>query len=221
MAVPGIPVNALDIVVTNIYCQFAEQVSINRLGWLCTATAGLGITLRDVCTSLSALVGPTYKALLANNAMFYGVDARKFIGQKLSLANNDNSVNSGPGTAGADAQGRQVAGMFTKLGNIAGRTGRGRVYVPFPSTTDTDADGVPTAGYMVNLGTLAAQLFAVLNVAGAGTGTLAPQLITYPRPTHTPPIVLSSRAWTAATARQKWATHRSRGSYGRSNPLPF
>lgn len=220
MAVPTIPVVDGDVCIASVVCYDQEQISINALGYLIGGSAGGGATLQSLATALDTAVFAAYIALLNNQAFYLGVSARKFVGNKLSLPNTT-KVNTGAGTAGADAMPRQATGMFTKQSALPGPAGRGRVYVPFPAVLDNGATPIPTAGYMVRLGTLAGILAAPLALTGPGTATATPVIIRYPRPAHVPPITLATVVWSTATARQKWATQRRRGSYGRPNVLPF
>lgn len=220
MAAPAIPVANGDVVQVKVYCQATEQVSQNVLGYVVSGVLGGGITLQDIANDVDTAVEAAYKALIFNTAFYYGVEARKFVAGRLSLANFTKG-NVGLGTAGAAGMGRQLAGMFTKQSLLPGLAGRGRFYAPFPASADTVDDGVPTAGYMLRLGVLAAILQAPVAVAGLGTGLISPVLIRYPRPAAVPPVTLGTTPWGFALARVKWATHRSRGSYGRPNAVPF
>jgi hypothetical protein len=119
------------------------------------------------------------------------------------------------GTAGAQPLPRQTCGMFTKQTGFPGRTGRGRFYAAFPSASDQSlVNDLPTAGYMTRLGALAANTFAIQNLTnGASTCDAIPVLFSRVAPSTSYTLV-------GATARTKWATHRSRGDYGRPNLLP-
>jgi hypothetical protein len=213
MAGRATPLNVNDILELSLVCSQAEQIGLNVLGYRVTFQTGAGESMENIGTELDLLIHNAYKAILANTAEYYGSMIRRVWPTKTAYATTN--LNRGDGTAGDEALPRQAAGMFTKTTGLPGPAGRGRFYASFPAEDDNDPDGIPTAGYMVNLGTLAG-ILATTRTFGVApdTTTVAPVILdrlAYP----------GSLAWDFATARQKWATHRSRGSYGRANSLPF
>lgn len=221
MAAPDISVVSGDVVLTRTVCSFAGQVSMNVAGWTVGTVVAAGVTLLEIADDLDAFFSAVYPALLTNNAQYYGLGARKFVGQRLSLE-FAGTANVSAGTGGATPLPTQTCGMVTKQSAVAGPAGRGRIYVPFPDASMNAAPGIPTAGYMTNLGLMAARYANPRVVVGAGGSvTLTPAIVRYPRPNLPTPILLGTTPWANATARQKWATHRTRGVYGRLNSLPF
>lgn len=213
MAGPVIPLALNDVVEATVVCRFDEQIALNVLGYKATAIVGVGVALDAFVTQLDAAIAAAYKDLMCNVAEYYGVMARVVAPVKTIYVST--KVTQGDGVAGADPLPRQCCGMFTKLTSHAGPSGRGRMYVPFPAQLDCDIDTNPTVGYMVRLGTLAGILASPQAVVvGADSMTLSPCLLN-------PPAYAAPFLWQFATARQKFATHRSRGSYGRANAVPF
>lgn len=221
MANPNPVVVNGDTVLLSVVCYDDEQVSINRFGYLISGVAGGTLTLQDCVDTLDAPASTQWKGMINNQATYRGVMGSLFIGNRLTPFRST-IANAGPGTAGADALPRQTCGMFTKVSAVPGPAGRGRVYVPFPAVADNGAGPIPNAGYMTRLGVMAGVLKAPLGVSvGPVTATMTPVIVRYPRPSATPPVVFRTIPWADATARQKWATQRRRGSYGRPNVLPF
>jgi len=204
-----------DILELNVYCVNDEQVSINRLHYIATSINGSGGTLSGFLSTVNAALKPNYLPVLSSLSQYVGMSAR------IIYPLNHKTYylwlkSKAMGSGGAILMPRQTCGMFTKQSGLSGPSKRGRVYVPFPSTADQQG-GIdsPNAGYMVNLGSLAGAMsgpqFWSITV---GNNTSASPLI-YHRSLPT-----SSVIWGNATAKHKWATHRSRGDYGRSNVIP-
>lgn len=202
-----------DQIECRVVCIAGEQISINALHYKVTAVTGIACTTQDVATDIDSLVEVAYKALMGLPALYRGVECCRLFPTRSVYANE--ATNVGPGGAGADLLPRQTCGIFTKMSAVPGAAGRGRVYVPFPALVDDEGGGIPTAGYMTRLGTLAGILLSNVNiVVGVNTTTITP--IIYHRGDPT-----TSVAWTFAAARNKWASQRSRGTYGRANSVPF
>jgi len=204
-----------DVLEMRAICSMGLQVSYNVQFYKCTYTAGAGLTVQDAVDAWDASIAAAYKALLTQDAKYYGVMGRIANPTPNKSLYRFTKVNNGVGLVLSNAMSGQSCGMFTKLTGTPGQGGRGRIYVPFPAVGDNDAGGAPTAGYMVNLGILAAKYFAVLPVA-AGGNTLSATPILFRRSAPLLQFVVLG-----ATGRQKWATHKSRGLYGRTNALPF
>lgn len=86
--------------------------------------------------------------------------------------------------------------------------------MPFPAESQNDADQTPTAAYLVVLFNYTSVAIASL-LAGVNPNTNTLESIVYNRASGTGiPI-------TSFTARDKWATQRRRGDYGRTNILPI
>lgn len=204
-----------DVLEIIAYTWMDSQLSMNRFHYACSTHGGVGVSLSTILNILSGFYKPVYQQVLCAVANYLGVSGRIISpsARKTTLLwNKDKAI----GLGGANPLPKQTAGMFTKVTGSPGRLGRGRSYIPFPSTADQSPGlDVPTAGYMTNLGLLAGVMAAqrVITGGGADTVTLDPVLA------HLgPPVTYLN--WNTATARQKWATHRSRGDYGRFNPIP-
>lgn len=219
MAASFVPVAVADVLLSRIVCSATDQISLNMLAYTVQAVAGAGSTLRDAAVLIDTNFAAAIKPCLGVPATYYGVGCRKFIAGGRLSAENSTTASTGPGTGGALLIARQTCGLITKQTVLGGRGGRGRMYVPFPGTASCDTSGVPTAGYLANIGTIGTALLATLT--NAGGLTLIPVLLRYPRPNRLPPVAIGTTPLTGFTARLKWATHRTRGSYGKTNALPF
>jgi len=116
------------------------------------------------------------------------------------------------GTLGGDPLPPQTAGLIKLTTALAGRSGRGRLYVPFPSENVNTAAGVPSAGYIVNLGALGDN-FVGLKTAGVGGDGV--QYRWGLKPSFLEPLVL--RPFVGQVPRVAWATQRRRSFVNRGD----
>jgi hypothetical protein len=106
---------------------------------------------------------------------------------------------------------KQASGIIHIATDRAGPSGRGRMYVPFPSAEAPDIDGTPTIGYVNNLDTLAGAIFAGGPWDGpAGNGVDASQGVWH---IEDDTFTLSF----TGKGRKLFATQKRRGDFGRVN----
>lgn len=207
------PINVGDVYEVKIGSWFNNQAGINVTHWYCTSVTGSGQTDIQFATVMDLNFAADMKALMTNAAVYFGVRVQR----KLPLPQTGPVVFAGltgNGTAGTTPLPTQVTGMFSKITGLAGRAFRGRFYMPFPDAADNDnTNDRPNAGYMTRLGLLASAVTSAQTI-GAGANTVVMSPVIYHR--HT----LLTTNISTATARQKWATQRKRGVYGRLNPYP-
>jgi hypothetical protein len=202
-----------NIIEHRTYTVLGNQTSINVFHWFVASQVGLGSTEVNLGATLAGLFAGPYKALLTNQASYYGLGIQKVYPVPISTSFYL-ATGAGPGTAGINASGRQLAGFLKKSTNTADRHGRGRLYIPFPSTGDISALGQPTGAYFVRATALAV-LYQTGFTAGAGgnTSDLIPCIFDRQTGFHIPITLVS--------AVQLWATQRRRGDFGRVNAPPF
>lgn len=206
-----------DVVEVRAYCQDSEQVSVNSFYF---AVEGFAVTstVADAAALSAGTIAPVLKPLLNNNAFYLGLTAR-VVNRPPLLAAEENTSGSGAGTGGAIALPRQVAGLISWYTERAGPGGRGRSYLPFPPAAADVLDGLPSAAYIIALQAFANALLT-LEDFNTGGRTANAELVVYSR--HS--IVLpGTHAYeiTLYVARNKWATQRRRGSFGKPNNAPF
>jgi len=200
-----------DVVRVKIACTCRNQLALNVLHYQCTLSSG-SVTTADCATRIDQVVEPQMKPLLSVNAQYYGVNVQLI--DPVAAAADTEAGNAGAGTATGDVLPLQVCGIITKRSALLGRKHRGRMYIPFPSEADNDSNGVPSSTYFTNLAVLAAVVLAPITVSpGGGTLTLFPCIY------HKGQVPLTDIliGW---TRRQRWATQRRRGDFGRPNSLP-
>lgn len=195
-------------------CLANTQIGLNVRYYTVASFTGTEATPSQVAQGLDTLWNAAYKALLSVAASWRGVGAKRLLTSP--TIEYGSAVNAGAGSVAGDMLPTQCCGLITLYSVNPGRTGRGRVYVPFPSEGDNAAAGGCTAGYVTRLTTLAGLLNSTSIVNGTGgTTSLAP--------------VLRNRQTGALTgliggtifAHGSFATQRRRGNYGKTNLIPF
>lgn len=166
-----------------------------------------------LAASLAVSFPASIKAVLSNQATYRGVGVQRLspIPKTVEVYNTSGA---GVGDQASPPLPKQVAGVINFKTQYAGRSYRGRVYVPFPAIADSDTDTTPTAAYTTRLNLLAISFNAVRTIP-VGVG-----------PTEAVPVVYSRKFGTGepvtlATFRDKWGTQRRRGDFGQSNPSPI
>lgn len=193
------------------YHHLTDQLGLNVFHYRVSAVAGTGSDADKLLVAVSQAIHVRIKDLMVVTAEFDGIRLQK-VRPAPPAADCFSTDDAGPGTVNGDAMPRQVSGLVSKRTAIAGRHGRGRYYVPFPSENDNDSSPIPTPGYVVRLALLATALATPLTIgAGGNTATLVP--IVYDRATGIGVPVVSM------TTASRWATQRRRGSFGAVNPV--
>lgn len=214
--------NVNDLLKCRIWCSNAEQASVNTLWYQVLTIGSPPATDLDVATEMdTGFLNTALPPMLNNLTMYNGVQVqiyRPIGGTNFIYAAEDSVAGAGMGTGGAIALPRQTSGL-THWGTVfAGRQYRGRSYWPFPSVSHDVGDGTPTAAYVTLVDTLGTGFLALSSISGVGTATV--QLVMMhrkPKVGDTPlPTIIR-----VATAENKWATQRRRGSYGRPNVSPI
>lgn len=177
------------------------------------STAGSSVEVTGLAFFLSQTLAPKYKPLMSNLATYYGVRVQKI-----------NPIPAGAAVLSVEGQGAgtgvgsplpaQVSGMISLYSALAGRRNRGRCYVPFPTETANDElQTRPDATYQAALVVLADAFSTNLLVTdGVNNAVLEPGIWSRASRIFNPIVDYNARA--------RWATQRSRGNYGRPNPLP-
>lgn len=203
-----------DLLEVKFVCFCQGQLGLNVRHYKVTVSAGAGADLAEIADALATDAADYYKDCLSADADYKGVMVQSIYPTPKGAVVSDTSGN-GSGNQASQVLPTQVSGIITMQTALAGRSGRGRVYVPFPGQGDAADDGTPSAAYVANLEDLGSFLATTQIIVGAtGTSDLAPVLIQLGNPAVTRPI-------TGRIARNKWATQRRRGSYGAPNTSPI
>jgi hypothetical protein len=205
-----------DIYEIKFYCLQSispQQLGLNVLHYKVLASLGTSPPEQDIADAFAGSSAAVYKALLSQDAEFYGVGIQKIFPLPKPVA-TFSANGRGAGTDAFSLMPTQVTGLLTWRTEFAGRAFRGRSYLPFPAKDASSGDEIPGAAYLANLFSWATAISAPLTVGGGGN-TRRFELGIWQR---------HSSAWVAVhdfLVRRKWATQRRRGDYGRINTVPF
>jgi hypothetical protein len=207
-----------DIARVTLAIQYPDsQVQENNISFVATTVGG--------GDSRAALGAAVYTAWLASFITTVS-PTTNFYGYKVSLLNITPppapkllvSLHAGLGsTYNMATQARPVLSWQTAL---AGRSYRGRIFLPTPTIDFISAPGFPTAAYLALANAFGAAIVPSL-VAGGTTWTMS--VVHRTVVSVGPPKVIS---WTSTPvvnviARDLFGTQRKSGNYGRENPAPW
>lgn len=190
-----------------------NQAGYNIFHLAISNAVGNSVTVAEIAAHYDNIWAPIYKTLMNVSAEYVGCSTKKL---GINPTAEFPSMNfSGFGLVLGDLMSTQTTGMITKRTDLQGRANRGRVYVPFPSEDSNGTNGKPDAVYVANLRLLGDAMVATETVTGASGGTVDCIPTIYHKLTGLDTFI------TGYTERPRWATQRSRGSYGAVNPRPW
>jgi len=171
-----------------------------------------GPTLGEMAKTVQQAVDGQLQAMLSTEANILGTKVNQI---------QPNVVGSVPlaGIAASNSIGsidsrtvaKQSALVVTKLSLVSGKSGRGRLYVPFPTASEFIAGGEPHPSYITNVDSFYAALFGVTSVTSvAGHANLV--TVIYHRKTG------GFTTQAGYRINEKFGNQRRRGDYGKANP---
>lgn len=198
-----------------IYCwnNGAKQLGINTVRLrVASATPGGPIDSQELSEELSGMLAPLYKDLLDSSCEYLGISIQDFP-YRLWYPEYSNNAQGAGLVVGNDAP-SQASGLISFRTLYGKPSGRGRIYIPFPSVTSNGADGLPITDYVEDLQVLANFFAANIPVALTTQSVVLVGIIA--NSVGSGP----TKDITNAIGVKKWATQRRRGSYGRQNVVP-
>jgi hypothetical protein len=217
MATPVIPG---DLVETRTYATQAEQTAIMTFHWGINSAIGTVTNDIDFARVIDNTLAPPWKATLSADSSYRGTSAR-IISSSPPTSPVFFNTSVGPGTGTAPDLPRQTAGLISWQTAFGGRQFRGRTYIGFPWAGLNNLDGVPTGPAITLFTNIAQAMFGLTTIPNvAGTGSCGVNLLL----THRKPKTGTTPAPTFINGyiiRNKWATQRRRGSFGRPNSSPI
>jgi hypothetical protein len=193
-------------------CYGRDQVGLNNWDFTVSVITNTP-TYEGVLNSIDLAASVLYRPCIPAAFTRYG--SQLIILTSPMVAPISTSANALAGLATGDTLTMQAAGLVSKRTGLRGRAGRGRCYIPFPSTDFLDTDGTPTAAYVALL-TGIAFFFCTNIVMTDGAGNSA---ICVPQVSHGAGLTGSNI--TSYQTPKRWATQRRRGNFGRTNPPPW
>jgi len=201
-----------DLLEVGFVCQATPQFSINVRHYTVTEVNGASVSDVAAADKLEDVFAPLYKAVLSASAKWWGLKLQVI--KPVKMAHVINIDNRDFGDVAGDMLPRQTAAVIKMHTGVAGRSNRGRVYIPFPSESSNGANGGPSPGYVVDLQTLGDEFRNEQTVGLLGdTAKLTP--VVYSRTAETIRLIL------AGPARSEWGTQRRRSNIGRPDADPL
>lgn len=201
------------ILTGKLVCHAQSQQGLMVFCWKAIGIAGAGATLQVVADALSAFAAPLLKPLIYGDAEYRGLTVVN-LSEDPVLDEVISVVGQGTGAGGDNALPLDTCGLIRKRTGIRGPTGKGRAYIPFPSTDANDPLGNPSDPYIAAAEDFMAFWTGQRVAGGAGNTTTLIPCLAGANPLVPLPII-------AATVAEAWANQHRRGSFGQSNPIPF
>lgn len=139
----GVPLEVGDIVEFTALTFANNQEGENKFAYRVTAVNGAGKNDLQAVALWSIMASDFYVTVMPNEAFFTGAYFRiLYRVAPFTYPPGRYSVSgASPGTKAGDIIPSQVAAIISRETGVAGQGGRGRVYMPFVSTTSVDPDG--------------------------------------------------------------------------------
>lgn len=195
------------------YCTLGVQTALNVRHYRVQSISGAGSDVTNFQGALNSTWADAYKAWLGTDSTFYGLGVRMLLPTK--TIEFFSSAAQGPGLAGVNDEGAQVAGCLTLNTGFAGRRFRGRIYPPFPGHDITLPPFGLTGGGVTALTNLGDAAMTTLPFGGLTDNVDMQPILMDNLKTVSRGAIISYRP------NNKLATQRRRGAYGRPNPPPF
>lgn len=178
------------------------------------ATALMPDASLRIASLMDVALSATMKAWMSPSASYRGVDCR-LVSPTLGLPNIAIG-NDGPGAAAGSNLPQQVSGLIASYSNPPSRRMRGRFYIPFPSDTWSDLNGYLNAAGVAALQNVQSVIAATIVAGGVDPGQWQVQ-----HRYKSGPATFAYTSIIYYTSRDRFATQRRRGQYGRRNIPPF
>jgi len=200
MAVPGIG----SLIQTTMVCSSAYQFSQNVRHWVVSAIAGAGASDQQLIDAMSTDLAALIKPMMASTAEYTGLKGQVLKPVPLTAVVSLNGA--GAGASATDLMAPQTAALFRLGTGLAGKSYRGRCYIPFPAEGFNAATGIPTGAYLVTLASIASFHASPYTVTAGAGNTLTIKPVIYSRKLNSQTDV------TGYTVSQAWATIRRRSN---------
>lgn len=173
------------------------------------ASAGAARTTQHVANHLDTAFAGVVKACMSENAQYLGVSCKKI--NALGSDSDFAVTNDGPGTVESEPLPGQVCGLISLKTGLAGRSRRGRVYVPFPAEGHNTFFATPEAAYKTALDNFRNALIADQIVSDGGGNSVSIEPVIFSRTLNQTFAIQSGVSGT------HWATQRKRASRTRGD----
>jgi hypothetical protein len=195
------PLQMGDIVRAVFFSRLFSQNGLIVHHYKVSSQLGLGAWEGDAADTLSSTVGVSVRAAMSSAASYLGCTVQVIAPLGADVVGSTDGT--GVGGLDGDPLPLQTAGLISLRTGQAGRSFRGRKYIPFPSEGMSDLQAKPLAAYTNLLSAVLQELLMIRTIgAGANTSEITPIIWSRTRNTATP---LST-----GVVRGDWATQRRR-----------
>lgn len=205
-----------EIYAAKIACWYNGQLGLSVRHYRVENVVGAADLDQAFADQLATEFAPLYAAVIGDEAVFLGCSVRNLsvLPAPAAVASTTGET---PGTVASPQMPSQVSGIITLRTAFAGRSRRGRAYIPFPTQVHNDAaTDRPTNAYMLLIAFIAVELRQTQSVAlGGSSADFVPIVLSQDADVPPSPIYAFILGTTPQPA---WATQRRRGTYGASNP---
>jgi len=203
-----------DFFKVQFFYNLGTQYACNVVSFKVKNSLVFGITDQESLDYLGNNFAAAVLDAMSNDASYFGNKLSFY--PPLAPVPITSFAGAGNGTIVSDVLSPQTCGLIKKQTALAGRRGRGRIYLPFPGESVNSPGGVPSAGYISAAETVRDLMITDLAVTGAGgTADLHAVLVDQSGPA---PLAYEI---TSGIVRPKWATQRRRSLINRGDSLPF
>lgn len=210
---PGTPVADGEVYIVRVACLCGGQLGMNDYRYIISdLVASSGSTVENMTTYLDTLISALYKNWLASDATYYGISVNRL---QPSALQPITVVDPFTGTNGTKTSPKQSSSLVTKKTATPGKTGRGRVYIPFVSQTSTTVNGELNVVGFGFLDAISAFMFTPIPITFPGPGSCNLNPVLCKSTVDIPKPIVS---W---QSRRTIATQRRRGDYGKLNNPPW
>jgi len=196
-----------DVIAVKYFCWDGQQNGVNVVHYICSDLVVGNVTDQNVADTLSTEAAIGYKDYLNVADEYAGVAAQ--VRFPLVQPTVKSVVSAGAGSDISDKLPSSVALLLSTRTAMAGRSGRGRMFLPFWSGSYNAANGKPNAAAITEGNDMAAILFGTHVVTNAGSSiTLKPVIFSKDGLGPITPI-------TSVLVRTEWSHQTRRSDLGR------
>lgn len=206
-----------DIVKVQVYSGQSFQTAVNRLVWRCKNKVGLGITDQKLADLMSGDIAALYKAWMSLQQRYDGL--RVQIIRPIPWEYVTSTVDAGVGAiAGSSAPPQAAVDLQLRTG-VTGKTNRGRVYLPFWSSTLVNSNGELTAAGVTKAQAFGTYLVGPITYNDGVGNSIDIELVIDSKgsPTSIPPIAAHVTPVNNTIAITKFATQRRRSAINKAD----
>lgn len=198
-----------------IACRCRNQNGLNIKYFEVSDVGPMGGTVDDLAGAILGWVEVEYPDVMSDQAEVWGVRAVRVFPPLATQPEGVAYADGVPGEQTGDLMSTQTSGLIKLSTGEAGRSNRGRAYIPFPAEVNNTVEGKPDLLYRVGLQEIANRFIALQTITADGLtrGNFGIHKFTT--------AGSQFKAFSANSVRPDWATQRRRSQINRTDLPPF